>query len=162
MSKTAPGADLVDASLLTGMLLTVFVAAAIYVIRRWRGLGEVDDASWSPQQIATARHWRIILCIMLIAGWACLAVTLVHHALQHEAVALLPKTLGPVPIPDWFALAIQMRSSYRGLWYMLFASGMWFAAALDRRAGSPRAYKPVYAFICFLAAASMAADTLVL
>lgn len=158
MSKTAPEVDLVHVLPLLGMLVLVFIAAAINVVRRWRGAGDVDRALWSPQQIAAARHWRISLGIVLIAGWACLAVALIHHALQPEVAALLPRTIGPMQIPDWFALAIHTSSNYHGLWYMLFATGVWVAECLDRRDRPPRPFKPVYGFICFLAAASIVAD----
>jgi hypothetical protein len=146
--------DAVQAALALGMLALVIVAATAVVVRRWRGADTGDRATWSPHQIAADRRWRLALGVLLMAGWIVMAVTLVDGALRPGAVATLPKAIGPLPLPQWLAFAL----AYRGLWYLLWGTGTWFGASLDRRNGAPRPFRPVYGFICFLILASLIAN----
>jgi hypothetical protein len=146
--------DPLEAILLLVMMALVIVAGAVLFVRRWCGSGEPDRSLWSPRQIAIERRWRLGLGLLLIAGWVCMVIALIDGALRPGVAADLPKALGPVPLPAWFALAI----GYHSLWYLLWANGLWFAEIPDRGAGAPRAFKPVYGFVCLLALASIVAN----
>jgi hypothetical protein len=146
--------DPIEAILMLGMMVLVIATGAAVIARRWRGSGAPDRSLWSPGQIAVERRWRVGLGVLLIAGWVCMATALIDGALKPGVAESLPKAIGPVPLPGWFALAI----GYHSLWYLLWANGTLFGAILDRRTGAPRPFKPVYGFICFLAVASLWAN----
>jgi hypothetical protein len=152
------GPDLVEAIFVLGMLVFAIGTGAAVIVCRWRGAGEVDRSLWSPRQIVVHRRWRLVLLVLAIAGWACMAVALIDDALRPGIAATLPKAIGPVTLPAWFALVMHPHLDYHGMWYLLWANAAWFAIMLDRRGGKPRPFKPVYGLICLLAVASMVAN----
>jgi hypothetical protein len=159
MNNAAGGPDLVEAILVLGMLAFVIGLGAAVIVRRWRGSGEPDHSLWSVPQIAVDRRWRLALSLLVIAGWAGMAIALIDDALRPGVAASLPKAIGPVPLPGWFALVVHPRLDYHAMFFMLWANAMWLTVILDTRGGPPRPFKPVYGFICFLALASICANT---
>jgi hypothetical protein len=155
--------DLVEAILVLGMLALMLGTGAAVIVCRWRGSGEPDRSQWSPRQIAVSRRWRLGLGVLIIAGWACMAIALINDALRPGVAASLPKAIGPVPLPEWFALVMHPQLDYHGMWFLLWASATWLLALIESRKGSPpRPFKPVYGFICFLALASIAANVAII
>jgi hypothetical protein len=148
------GFDTVQAILTLGMMALAIGIEAVMVVRRWRGLDDHSRPPWSPQQIATARHWRVALAILLTAGWVYMGIALIEGALTPGIAAVLPKALGPLPLPAWLALAL----SSRGLFYLLWATATWSNTALERRGGSSRPFKPVFGFVCLLVLLSVLAN----
>jgi hypothetical protein len=148
------GFDLAQAILTLGMMALVIGTGTVTAVRRWRGLNAPSRAQWSPQQIATERHWRVALAILLTVSWATMTIVLIEGALKPGIAASLPQAIGPLPLPAWLALALI----YHGLWYLLWATGTWFSVSLDSRDGVARPFKPVYGLICFLIAASFVAN----
>jgi hypothetical protein len=159
-NAAAPQApDLVETIFVLGMLVFMIGTGAAVVACRWRGSGEPDASLWSPQQITVRRRWLVGLGVLVIAGWACAAIALIDDALRPGVTASLPKAIGQVPLPQWFALVMHPRLDFHGTWYLLWASATWFLALIDgRKDGPPRPFKPVYGFICFLALVSIAAS----
>jgi hypothetical protein len=158
MDNAAAHPDLVEAILVLGMLAFVIGLGAAVIVRRWRGSHELDRGLWSPQQIAVDRRWRLTLDLLVIAGWVCMAVALIDDALRPGVAASLPKMIGPVPLPEWFALVMHPRLDYHGMWFLLWASATWFTVVLDTRGDPPRPFKPVYGFLCLLAVLSIVAN----
>ncbi len=158
IAAASRGPDPVDAIFVLGMLALVIGIAAAVIVRRWRGSGESDRSQWSPRQIAIDRRWRLVLGVLVIVGWACMAIALIDDALRPGVAASLPKAIGSVPLPAWFALVMHPWLDYHGMWYVLWATGAWLAAIFDSGGGKPRPFKPVYGFICFLALASIGAN----
>lgn len=156
------GPDIVEAILVLGMLALVIGIAAVVIVRRWRGSNEPDHSQWSPRQIAADRRWRLALGVLMMAGWTCMAIALIDDALRPGIAASLPKALGPVLLPEWFALVMHPQLDYHGMWFLLWANGAWLAAMLDKRGGPPRPFKPVYGLICFLTLASIIANVVLI
>jgi hypothetical protein len=151
--------DLVEAILVLGMLALMLGAGAAVIVSRWRGSGEPDRSLWSPEQIAAHRRWLLGLGVLIIAGWACAAIALIDDALRPGVAASLPKAIGRLPLPEWFALVMHPQLDYHGMWFLLWASATWFLALIEgRKDGPPRPFKPIYGLICFLALASIAAN----
>ena len=151
--------DLVETTLVLGMLALMLGAGVAVVVRRWLGSGEPDRSLWSPRQITIRRRWLLGLGVLIIAGWACTTIALIDDALRPGVAASLPKAIGPVPLPQWFALVMHPQLDFHGTWYLLWASATLFLALIESRKDSPpRPFKPIYGFICFLALASIAAN----
>jgi hypothetical protein len=112
--------DLVRATFVLAILVFVVSLAAVVVARRWRGLDDVDRTGWSPQQVKADRHWRLFLCPLLIASWTCMAVALTDRAPEPGIATSLRATIGPVPIPKWFAVAVHPRFDYHGVFGLLW------------------------------------------
>ena len=148
------GFDTAQAILTIGMMALAIGIWAVTIVRRWRGSDDHAPPPWSPQQIATARHWRVGLGVLLTVSWIYMVTALIEGALTLGVTAALPKTLGPFPLPAWLALAL----SSRGLFYLLWATGTWLSTMLERRAGAPRPFKPIFGFICLLALMSVLAN----
>lgn len=159
-AEVSQDADLVHATFVLAMLVFVIGVAAVVVVRQWRGLGDVDHTGWSPQQVEADRHWRLSVCLLLIAAWTCMAVALTDRALVPGITASLRDAIGPVPIPRWFAVAIHPRFDYHGLFWLLWANSVWLGAMLEKRDGTPGRFKLVGAggFVCFLAFGSIFAN----
>jgi hypothetical protein len=159
-NAAAPQApDLVETIFVLGMLVLMLGAGVAVIVRRWQGSGEPDSSLWSPRQITSRRHWLLGLGVLIIVGWACAAIALIDAALRPGVAASLSKAIGPVPLPQWFALVMHPQLDYHGTWYLLWASATCFLALIeDRKDGPPRPFKPIYGFVCFLALASIAAN----
>jgi hypothetical protein len=159
-NAAAPQApDLVETILVLGMLVLMVGAGVAVIVRCWLGSGEVDRSLWSPQQLTVRRRWLLGLGALIIVGWACAAIALIDAALRPGVAASLPKAIGPVPLPQWFALVMHPQLDYHGMWYLLWASATWLVALIEgRKDGPPRPLKPIYGFVCFLALASIAAN----
>jgi hypothetical protein len=148
------GFDTVQATLTLGMMVLAIGIEAVMIVRRWRSPDDHSRPPWSPQQIATARHWRVALGVLLTVSWIYMGIALIEGALTPGIAAALPKALGPLPLPAWLALAL----SSRGLFYLLWATATWSNTALEKRHGSSRPFKPVFGFICLLALMSVLAN----
>jgi hypothetical protein len=146
--------DLAQAVLTLGMMALAVGTGTVAGVRRWQGLDGLNQAQWSPEQIATERYWRVGLVILLVLCWAIMAFVLIKGALTPGILESLPKSLGSLPLPAWLALPL----AYRGLWYLLWATATWFTTVIGRRDGAARPYKLAYGFIGFLAAASVVAN----
>jgi hypothetical protein len=152
--------DLVHATFVLAMLVFVVSVAAVVVVRRWRGVDDVDRAGWRPQQVKADRRWRLFLGLLLIASWTCMAVAVTDRALEPGIATSLRAAIGPVPIPKWLAVVIHPRFDYHGPFWLLWANGVWLGAMLEKRDGTPRLFKLVGAggFVCFLAFCSIFAN----
>jgi len=74
------GFDTAQALLTLGMMAFAIGIEAVMVVRRWRGLDDHSRPPWSPQQIATARHWRVALAFLLTVSWIYMGIALIEGA----------------------------------------------------------------------------------
>lgn len=110
---------------------------AVLSIRRWAGVVVPDYSGWEPQQILVDRRTRLVLGLLLSTAWVSITISLLRRALQAGVIQLLGSHLGPVPIPQWLALALQ--DGHRiGLTYGLWATGLWLDQSVSKHWSRPR------------------------
>jgi|ERR1700678_168457 hypothetical protein len=154
------GVDLVHVTFVLAMLVLMIGVAVAVITRRWFGADEFDRSAWSSRQIMIDRRCRLVLCLLLIASWACVAVALIDHALQPGVAASLQTEVGPVAVPRWLAVAVGLHFDYHGPFWLFWATFVWLAEMLDRRDWTLQPSKLVVpsVTVCFLACASIFAN----
>ena len=62
------GFDTVQAILTLGMMALAIGIGAVMIVRQWWGLDDRYRSLGPPQQVATARHWRVALGVLMKVG----------------------------------------------------------------------------------------------
>jgi hypothetical protein len=111
---------------------TVLGQIGVLSVRRWAGEGVPDYSGWKAQHILHDQRFRFALALMLLAAWTSVAIALIRNALKSAVIPLLATHLGPLPIPQWLALVLQV-GHWNGLTFVLWATAVWLDRSISRK-----------------------------
>jgi hypothetical protein len=124
--------DLGFAAIALLFVATILGQVGVFSVRRWAGRVVPDYLGWNPQHALSDRRFRLALALVLVATWTGIAIALIQEALKPDVVPSLATHLGPLPIPLWVALALQM-GHRNGLTFALWATALWLDRSISRR-----------------------------
>jgi hypothetical protein len=111
---------------------TVLGQIGMLSVRRWAGEVVPDYSGWKAQHILRDQRFRFALALLLLAAWTSVAIALIRNALKSGVIPLLATHLGPLPIPQWLALVLQV-GHWNGLTFALWATAVWLDRSISRK-----------------------------
>jgi hypothetical protein len=111
---------------------TVLGQIGVVSARGWAGQVVPDYSGWTPQHVLSDRRLRLALALMLLAAWTSIAIALIREALRPGVIEQLATHLGPLPIPQWLALVLQV-GHRNGLIFVLWATALWLDRSISKR-----------------------------